>query len=122
MFSRHIYIYEVFISFLLHIITASVGVVTSGLFQARIITNRKLASMIILIVSVLAIVKGEIIKKVSILKFVFWIFPPIDNVAENLANKTYFEANDVVSSVLVCLTFCICASIIQVYLLKKRKF
>lgn len=113
---------DVLLSFIIHVALACVGVITSGFFQSRIIKDKKFASALILLVTIGSIVKTELVKQVAFLKFIFILFPPVDNVAIVFGNKTVFHSMDVVYILFICFFYSICGIILQIGVLRKLKF
>lgn len=121
-YTRDIRVYDIIISYFLHMLATISGVIISGLFHPRIIKNRKLASLLVLIISVMAIVKGALNGSAFFLKYITWIFPPLDDFAQVFTNKIYFELRDIIQSTIVFITYTFVVGILQIYLLRQKKF
>jgi hypothetical protein len=121
-YTREATLFDIGISYLLHVLAAFTGGMIGGLLHPRIIKNRKLASLLALIISLMAIVKGGLNESFHFLKYVTWIFPPLDNFATLYTNKLYFEGKDIIYTLTFFLIYIFVTGILQIYLINKNKF
>lgn len=78
-------------------VIAIMGGMVGALFHPRIVKNRSLAPIVLVIVIILSFVKDSVVKDFPIVKYVEWMFPPVLNgfkelgVNPNLCNIGVWE-------------------------------
>ncbi|KHD38068.1 hypothetical protein NL50_00735 [Clostridium acetobutylicum] len=122
LFNRSLTIWDGFSSLLLHIILASLGCSLSILFQPRCMKSRKLAIEVIVLIAIISLIKFEMIKKISIVKYIAWVLPPICDIQSFFSNKNVFYTESIIKSIIYGFIYVAFFNIINIQILKRRLF
>jgi hypothetical protein len=76
------------ISFLVHIWAAVFGILIGLIVQNWFLMGKKYAWLITIFILLITILKTTLIEKISTLKWVLWIFPPLNTFMTQLKNDT----------------------------------
>jgi hypothetical protein len=122
LFTRSLILSDIVFGFVLHCTMGILGTLTGSLFHPRIIKNRKIAILLVFFTAVLAITKGALIKEVSCIGFITWIFPPVYDILVTFTASEFFSLQAMAMPFLWGLVYGTVLMIAQIYFLKKNKF
>lgn len=113
---------DVMLSFVLHCCVAFCGSSVGGLFHPRIMTDRKMALLLALFVSLTGAVKIGIHRAIPASVAVTWLFPPVSDLMAMFAGLDTFPVGNAMLAMLFVLAYALVLSAVKVTLLCKRKF
>ncbi len=122
LFTGGLHISDVAGALLLHFATTFAGGMCGSFFHMRIIKDRKILICGAFIFAILAIAKQLIIKDISVMKYVLWLFPPVSEFAGFYRNSNQFTGLSVVKGLFVMCIYGIIITIIKEALLIKNRF
>lgn len=113
---------DVLLGFLIQILAALMGVLVGMIFQVKVIGNRNMGVMIILLYALLSIVKGPLIKSFPFAKLITWLLSPIYNVTNSLMVNGKSSLDILAIPVMYCLIYILIQIFIYIKLMKKILF
>ena len=118
LYTRSVQLFDGISSWWIHMLFASLGCVSSMLFQPRIVRNRKKALLVMVGVGLISLSKMGILESMPAVKVVFWLFPPVADMLAALANQEQFGVSGlclwtVVSGIYIGIVFLISEWILE---------
>lgn len=113
---------DIFVSFLVHMLLSVIGALIGMLFQPRIISNRKMAILGSIFIVVMSIVKGPVINEFPYVKYIMWIFPPINEISKAYLNLMHFDMPNLVMPLINMIIYIFIESFILIKMMKKILF
>lgn len=95
MFLRSITVQDVASGFIIHSALATMGLSVAIVFQPMCLKDRKIALLIMSLVSIVGLAKKGIIEQNSIFKYILWVFPPTSKIIELFSDCDYFGGKSV---------------------------
>ena len=122
LYTRPLTACDVGASFVLHFFMALLGIVTGSLLQPRTMKERKTAVLLTAGIAIMGLAKEGLNAEMPAAKFVTWIFPPLNNVVACFANKDFYYLQDIARAIIYVGIYSAILLILNVQLLKKKKF
>lgn len=113
---------DVLYAYGLHLSAAFMGASVGALFHPRILSERKLALLLVCCVMVVGFVQIGIHDLLPLTRWVTWLFPPISRVIDSLSDMQGFQGPTVLLWTLVSLLYGAALSLVKIGLLLRRKF
>ena len=109
------------ISFLVHIWAAVFGILIGLIVQNWFLMGKKYAWLITIFILLITILKTTLIEKFSALKWVLWIFPPLNSFMTQLKNGTLnlFEPHFILLNIYCCV-YTLIVTLIIVFTYRKN--
>jgi len=102
--------------------SAICGSCTGNLLHSRVMKDRRLAFILTVLICIMAIVQTSVIRKVPVLKFIMWIFPPVMLPSQIYRNADFFDVRHSVSLFLIFFLYALCYAVIKSILCYRNRF
>ncbi len=122
LYRRAITFYDIGCSIALHLVFAFLGIALAGIFQERLVGNRKSGILYMLVIVVYSLVKDGAAEQIVILKYVNWILPPVDRLAYKFSQAEFFPGTEVITAVMHVAGYSMVLIVLQVWLRKRKNF
>lgn len=122
LFTRNLTVCDMICSFLLLSSFTFLGCALGSMFHPRIVSDRKIAVVLVLLAGLLGYVKGPLCENTPVLKFILWIFPPVYDIIVQFNELEYFNFNVIIKSIILSLIYSLILFLVQIFILKKKKF
>lgn len=121
-FERNITGYDIVSFFILFLGTTLTGAFLGSLIHPRILTDKKLALVLVLLIAALCLTKEDIIAKNNYLAYVLWILPPIGKYVNFFMESNRLEIHTLGLFTLVMLVYSSIYLVIRTAILNRIKF
>lgn len=121
-FEKNVTLNNVLLFFFIQTLVSLMGVLLGMIFQTKIIGNRNIAVIIIILSVLLSVVKGPLIKEFPIAKVIAWILPPIYDVISSCMKDGGISSSILAISVLHSVGYILIQIFIYLKLMKKLLF
>lgn len=121
-FTRQLQTEDVILGGLLIFANALCGMAIGDFFHKRIVNNRKAAVVLLLVVAALAVIKFSVITDVPVLKYPYYLIPPIMDGFKMVGNTDIFDMTGTVHILIHVVLFVLVSMIIKIGLLKYKKY
>lgn len=120
-FIHKITVTTIVISFLVHIWAAVFGILIGLIVQNWFLIGKKYAWLITIFILLITMLKTTLTEKILALKWVLWIFPPLNSFMKQLNNDTLnlFEPHFILLNIYCCV-YTLIATLVIVIIYKKN--
>lgn len=122
LFTRNITAEDVVYSFLVLSVMAFLGAMLGAAVHPRIVKNRKIALLLVVLVGLLGYIKGPIIEEFPVTKLILWVVPPVYDILMKFVNQEYFTIWTVGYAVALAAGYGLILMLIYLSVLRKNRF
>lgn len=121
-FTRQLQKEDVIMGGLLIFANALCGMAIGDFFHKRIVHNRKAAVILLIVVAALAVVKFSVIHDNSILKYPYYLIPPVMDGFKMVGSTDLFDSAGTVHILIHAIVFVLVTMIVKIRLLIYKKY
>lgn len=122
LFNRTLLVHDVVVALALHIFAGYAGGITGAFLHPRVMKNRKMAALLLLIYAAMGVLKKAVMEEVPFTGYFTWLFPPVAEFLDKFVNMDFYDSSLVVGTILAFTIYSVIFSILHVEILVKNKF
>ena len=122
LFDRQLTLPDLLHAFFLLLGSSFAGGALGSILHPTVMRERKMALLLTILAAVLTIIKGAAVQEISVLKWITWVLPPVNNVMGSYGHAEYFSFLQTLKIFLFLMTYGIIYSMIKSAVSYKRKF
>lgn len=122
LFERNITGYDICTFFTLFLCSTLTGAFLGSLIHPRILTDKKLALLLVLLIATLCLTKEGLLAKNHYLAYVLWVLPPIEKYVNLFMETNRLDMQVLSLFSLLMMVYAIFYSVIRIVLLNRIKF
>lgn len=121
-FERTVTSGDLFSFIILFLGTTFSGAFLGSLIHPRIISNKKNALVLVLLIAVLCLIKTVIISEKSYLAYFLWVLPPISSMVEFFSKTDFLRMDSLIGFTIIMFIYSLGYLVVRILLLSKIKF
>lgn len=99
-----------------------VGGMLGELFHVRVLKDKNAGIGLTFFIALLAVCRNGVIADFAIMKYIFWLIPPISDVVSWFTNANYYNMGEVIKGIILLLIYGVMMAVVEVELLRRAKF